>query len=267
MRRFVWFSDTHLNLSVFPFMKWWFVTRLKEATAEGLILTGDISSGIGLEWDLKFLAKHFDGPIYYVLGNHDYHKRHIDSVHADCRRLSDRFPNLHWMTETPIVSLNEDVALIGTEGWYDCQLGNPKWLWWTSDWLLTHDFRQLNGLEERIEFWRGMAKRSADIITERLEIALENHKTVYVMTHVPPWKEATRAVGTLFEDYWLPYNTNVVLGQAIERVMTGRKKKKVVVLAGHTHTPCHIRVSRSIECMVARASYWGSVKPELTIIV
>jgi hypothetical protein len=67
--------------------------------------------------------------------------------------------------------------------------------------------------------------------------------------------------------FWLPYNTNVVLGEMIERVMRGRKKKRVIVLSGHTHTPCHIRVSNTIECMVARASYFGRVRPEQTLIV
>lgn len=269
MKRFVWYSDTHLNLSIFPFMKRWFMTHLQNANeeADGLFITGDISHGLGIESDLKFLTKHFNGPIYFVLGNHDYHTRHISSVHADVRRLSAQFPNLHWMTDEPLVSLSEDVALIGTEGWYDARLGDPKWLRWTSDWFLTLDFFHMDSMEERIECWRAMAKDSVDIIVPRLEAALERHKTVYVMTHVPPWKEATRALGSWMEDYWLPYNTNVVLGEAIERVMKGRTDKSVIVLAGHTHTPCHIRVTDTIECMVARASYWGRALPEQTIVI
>lgn len=267
MKRFVWFSDTHLNLSVLPFLKRMFVTRLNGAQADGLFLTGDISSGPWLESDLRFLARHFPGPIYFVMGNHDYHRRHIASVHADIRRLCLEHPNLHWLTDEPIVHLDDDVALIGTEGWYDAQNGDPKLLRWTSDWLLTFDFLHLDSMEARLAEWRRMAQTSADLIAERLEAALEGHKTVYIMTHVPPWKDATRAVGTYMEKYWLPYNTNVAMGQAIERVMEGRKKKRVVVLAGHTHTPCHIRVSNSIECMVARASYWGRVSAEETIVI
>lgn len=267
MKQFVWFSDTHLNLSVLPFLKRLFVTRLCASGADGLILTGDVSAGPWLESDLSFVARHFKGPIYFVLGNHDYHWRHIASVQADVRRLCQEYPNLHWMTETPIVHLDDDVALIGTEGWYDAQNGEPKLLKYTSDWLLTFDFLQLDSWDARVQMWRDMAQVSADLIAERLEAALEGHKTVYIMTHVPPWVEATRAKGTWLEKYWLPYNTNVALGKAIERVMEGRKKKRVVVLAGHTHTPCHIRVSNSIECMVARASYWGRVRAEETIVI
>jgi predicted phosphohydrolase len=220
-----------------------------------------------LESDLRYLASNFQGPIYFVLGNHDYHKRYIESVHADVRRISLQHPNLVWLTDNPIVTLAEDVALIGTEGWYDAAFGDPELLKWTTDWIQTFEFLNLADMDERIVYWRKMALDSANLVAERLGAALENHKTVYVATHFPPWPEATRAVGTRLEKFWLPYNTSAIMGQTIERVMDGRKKKRVIVLAGHTHTPCHMRVNNSIECMVARASYWGRVRAEETIVV
>jgi hypothetical protein len=112
-----------------------------------------------------------------------------------------------------------------------------------------------------------MAQESARMIEERLTEALDTYKTVYIITHFPPWKEATRDVGTTLEKFWLPYNTNAAMGEAIERAAGGRRKKRVIVLAGHTHTPCRVRVSNSIECVVAGASYFGRVRPESTIIV
>lgn len=267
MQRYAWLSDTHMNLSVLPFLKRLHILGIKKAAPDGLFITGDISSGRYLESDLRFLANNFSGPIYFVLGNHDYHGRHMASVHADVERLCSEYSNLVWMTKSKVISLNQDVALIGTEGWYDAALGDPSLLKYTTDWFLTFDFMSVSSHQERIEIWKEMAQASARLIEERLILALENHKTVYVLTHVPPWKEATRAVGTMMEPFWLPYNTNTVLGATIERVVEGRKKKRVVVLAGHTHTPCRIRVSNSIECAVARSTYWGSVSPEETIIV
>ena len=267
MQRFAWLSDTHMNLSALPFMKRLHLLGVKRGSPDGIFITGDISSGQWLESDLRFLARNFLGPIYFVLGNHDYHGRHIASVHDDVRRLCHEYPNLIWMTEAGVVSLNPDVALIGTEGWYDATLGDPELLRWTTDWFLTFDFLHLKSHEHRVEMWRDMSARSASLIEVRLREALETHKTVYVITHVPPWKEATRAMGTLMEPFWLPYNTNTTMGHAIERAVDGRRKKRVVVLAGHTHTPCRIRVTNSIECAVARSTYWGSVSPEEMIVV
>lgn len=262
MQRFAWLSDTHMNLSVLPHLKRLHLLGIRKSAASGIFITGDISSGSWLESDLRFLARNFSGPIYFVLGNHDYHGRHIASVHEDVRRLCREHTNLVWMTDAGVVSLTEDVALIGTEGWYDARHGDPELLKLTTDWFLTFDFLHLPNHAARLAAWRRMARSGAELIEERLSSALEGHRTVYILTHVPPWPAATRDVGTLLETFWLPYNTNTVLGAAIERVAGGRRKKRVVVLAGHTHTPCRIRVSNSIECAVARSTYWGSVRPE-----
>lgn len=267
MKKFAWYSDTHLNLSILPFLKRLFLRRLNNSGASGVFITGDVSSGRWIESDLKFLARHFSGPIYFVLGNHDYHGRHIESVHADVRRLSKKYSNLRWLTEEPIISLAEDVALIGNEGWYDTSLGNSDLLRYTTDWLVTFDFLHLNNHEERLEMWSNMAKKSAELISEKLITALDTNKTVYILTHFPPWKEATKTAGTRLEKLWLSYNTNAIMGATIEKIMNERKDKRVVVLSGHTHMPCHIRVSNSIECIVSRASYLGRVTPEETIII
>lgn len=266
-KRFVWYSDPHINLSVFPFLKRLYILRLEKEKADGLFITGDISTGRWLESDLRFLAKHYQKPIYFVLGNHDYYGRHIASVHADLRRICAEYSNLNWMTESGVVSLSDDIALVGTEGWYDAMHGDPGLLKYTLDRFLVFDFLHLDSMEERIELWRLMARRSASLIERNLEAALKTHSTAYVLTHVPPWKEATRAVGTSAEKFWLPYNTNVALGTAISGVASRHPDKRVVVLAGHTHTPCSIRVSDNLECHVARASYWGKIQKEQTLVL
>ena len=267
MKRYAWLSDTHMNLSVLPCLKRLYLLGAWRMGADGIFITGDISSGGWIESDLRFLARHFEGPIYFVLGNHDYHGRHIDSVHDDIRRVCRDHPNLVWMTEAGVVSLTDDVAVIGSEGWYDARHGDERLLRYTTDWLLTFDFLHAGRHDRRLDLWRRMAQESARCVEARLVQALENHKTVYILTHIPPWKEATRAMGTALEKFWLPYNTNAALGRAIERAAGDRKKKRVIVLAGHTHTPCRVRVTNTIECAVAGASYFGKIRPESTIII
>lgn len=266
-QRFAWFSDTHLNLTALPFLKRRFIARLNDANVDGLFLTGDISIGIFLENDLMYLAKKFGKPIYFVLGNHDTHFRHINSVHADVKRICAEHPNLHWMTENDVISLNEDTALVGTEGWYDASIGDHRLLRWTFDWFMTLDFLHMDGMQERLACWREMASRSAVEIAGKLNRAFEAHRTVYVLTHFPPWVDATVTNGNFTERLWVPYNTNAAMGQAIERVMEDHPDKRVIVLCGHTHVPCNLQVSETIDCRVARASYWGRVRPEETIVI
>lgn len=248
--KYIWITDTHLD-KVSSWKKRSFIKYLSHEKPKGIFLTGDISNGRQTVADLERLASQVACPIYFVLGNHDLHSSSIKNKHQEIRELCQKHSNLIWMTEAGVVHLNEEVAIIGTEGWYDAEEGRPEYLKLTFDWMLIDDFRQLPNMTERIKAWRHMADQSADDIADKLEKAIEqNYKTIYLLTHVPPWREATRDVGTLLERFWLPYNTNLRLGRAIEKVMSEHKKRSVTVLCGHTHCPEYIRVSRNISCQV-----------------
>lgn len=261
-RKYLRYTDTHLNLA-WPFSIYRLVRCINKENPDGVFFTGDISTGPSLEFHLTQLARGVKCPVYFVLGNHDYHKRSFEGAHADVRRICSMYPNMHWMTESGIISINEDVALIGTEGWYDAEIGNPKLLRYTLDWLLMPDLLYMTDMSARIEYFRSLADRSARLISDRLEKSLETHKCAYVLTHVPPWSEATKDRGSFFEKFWLPYNTNSRLGLAIENVMSTRKNRYCTVLAGHTHMPVNIHIRRNIECRVGDANqlgFFGSVE-------
>lgn len=254
-RRYLWYSDTHLN-GAWPWTLSKFASRISAERPDGVFLTGDISSGRKLCRDLAFLADRIPCPIYFVLGNHDYHFRSIRGVHQDVRQLCSERPNLVWMTDAGVVSLNEDVALIGTEGWYDAAHGDPYFLRYMMEWFAVLDFVPLTW-EERLAAFRRMAGESADLVGRLLEEAFREHKEVYLLTHFPPWREADRAHGTAMEWLWLPYNSNDAMGRRIEEVAREHKKRRITVLAGHTHSECTLRVRKNVECRVAPAKYRG----------
>ena len=265
-KKYVWLSDTHLNMSLLPFMKRRFIGKLKTIDSDGLILTGDISNGLMLESDLKYLSDHYDGQIYFVLGNHDYYWRHRDSVESDIRRLCSKHKNLVWLSDVDFVPISKDAALVGDEGWYDAMVGDPDLTWWNIDRLINLDFLGISTHIQQVCAWRERAKRSAMILGRKIKSALEEYETVYLATHFPPWPEATRSDWKLIEDFWLPYNTNVALGQEIEKIMKDRPER-LIVLSGHTHLACELSVSKNITCKVAPASYWGRVGPEELIVL
>jgi len=264
--KFVWYTDTHLNWA-FPWNKYLFVNRIKAEKSKGLFLTGDISHGISICYNLKYLASRLDIPIYFVLGNHDYHYRKIESIHNSIRELSVKHTNLHWLTESDTISLNKKTAIIGTEGWYDAIFGDPKYLKYSFDRMLMLDFFKMKSFDEQLIRFRQMANNSAQLIENKLNKALQGHKTIYILTHFPPWKEATRDAGSILEKYWLPYNVNYAMGKTIERVMAGKKNKRVIVLAGHCHTDSWIHISNNIECKVNKAKYTGLPRNEEIIFL
>ena len=123
-------------------------------------------------------------------------------------------------------------------------------------------------MHARINKWQEMADASAHDLTDKLEKAIEqDYKTIYVLTHFPPWKEATRDVGTILETFWLPYNVNLRLGKSLKKAMEHHKKKHMTVLAGHTHTDCWIHVSRNVECKVSKAKYYDELRNEEHIFI
>ena len=118
--KYLWYTDTHLD-KVTPWRKYSFLKYLEKENPVGIILTGDISNGRKTEEDLSRIADAVSCPIYFVLGNHDYHHSSIAKTHDKIRKLCLKYPNLIWMTEAGVVPINEEVAIIGTEGWYDAE--------------------------------------------------------------------------------------------------------------------------------------------------
>lgn len=265
--KYLWLTDLHLD-KLFPWKKYSFIKSLQKEAPEGIIITGDISNGRNTCDDLEMMAKAVHCPIYFILGNHDYHWSSLEGTHCKIRDLCSKYPNLIWITEAGIVPINDEVAFIGTEGWYNAEQGKPEYLKFTLDWLLIEDFRKLPNMNERIKAWRKIAEQSSKKIESLLEEAIElKYKTIYVLTHFPPWKEATRDVGTFMEKFWLPYNTNLHLGRGIEKVMAKHKKHYVHVFSGHTHCQTSILVSRNIQCTVNDATYMGGIKNQHILFI
>lgn len=265
--KYLWYTDTHLD-KVAPWTFMTFIHNIVRAKPAGVFLTGDISIGPLLCYHLKIMARFIKCPIYFVLGNHDYHFMSIEEQHYKLRQICREYPNLIWITDSDVVPLSDEVALIGVEGWYDAQLGNPNYLKYTPDWILTKDFNKLSTMTMRIDAFKELSRQSCLLLENKLEKALEqDFKKVYILTHFPPWKEATRDEGTFLEPLYLPYNVNLALGQAIEKVMKDRNKRSVMVLAGHTHNDCWIHVSRNIECKVNKAKYYDHIRNEEHIFI
>lgn len=266
MKRIIWLTDTHLTFS-FLWKKYSLINHIKNLEADALFMSGDISNGLFIDYVLYYIATHVDIPIYFVLGNHDYYFKGISDVHNDIRHLVKKHSNLHWLTESEPISLKDDICVIGTEGWYDCHQGNSDYIKFTFDAWLIEEFRKIK-LSEKIDLSKKMAKESADSISKKLISALNSgYKQIYLITHVPPFEEATRGEGTVFEKFLLPYNTNVTLGNKLKEIMSNFPDRKLNVICGHIHAREVINF-KNIECRVNAANYFsvGFSNRELIVI-
>lgn len=261
--KYLWLTDVHL----WPWNKYSLLNSILDQKPKGVFLTGDISnSAQTLIWDLDFLGPRIGRPLYFVIGNHDLHFSNIEKTHAELRNLCKKHKNLIWMDEAGIVPLNEEACCIGNMGWYDAKMGNVEYLKYTIDWFLIEDFRKLSSMDDRIDKFRQLAKDSADSLCEKLELAIKTYKTIYLISHFPAWKEANRTNSWFSEQFFEPYNTNLILGEKLEGIMEQYKKRQLICLMGHTHLPTTIHVSRNIECRVGRGSYHKLSEEEILYI-
>lgn len=265
--RYLWYTDCHLNFTL-PWTPRLFAENILDENPDGVFLTGDIACGISLSTILTILAKKLCPiPLYFIKGNHDWHGSSFAAITQQVTDLQKRFPNLIWLTQQEVIKLTPDVALIGTDGWYDLRVGDPKLAVYNFDWILIEEFRKLKSFEEKRQLSQKLADASAADIKRKLLKALEDFQTVYILSHMVPYKEAAPNYGPELTKYWVPYDTNSILGKTIEEVMADRANQNVIILVGHVHNHKLVRVSHNIECIVGEGKYLGDPKPHQEIFI
>ena len=185
-----WLTDIHLNfLKIDQVQK--FLELLSQESVDFYFLTGDIGEADSIVDYLELVGSILKKPIYFVLGNHDYYNGSISDVRAEVADLTKNSNNLIWLKNVDYVSLSSDTVLIGHDSWADGRLGDfylsPVEL---NDFYLIEELKTRNRTV-RINAIQGLAKGAVEHFSKVLPLAVEKHKKIVVLTHVPPFKEAT----------------------------------------------------------------------------
>jgi len=91
------------------------------------------------------------------------------------------------------------------------------------------------GKQDRWPLLKKMGDEAADYIRQVLPAALERFAHVYLLTHVPPLREACWHEGQISDDEWAPHFVCQAMGQAIMEIMRNHSDRQLTVLCGHTH--------------------------------
>jgi len=259
--KYLAYSDTHFNFTL-PWTLYGFVERVIENKPNGLFLPGDIACGITIKRTLAYMAKKLDDvPIYFVAGNHDYYGTSLEVSNDIFKTLCKKYHNLKWLSNEEVIELKSDVALVGEDGWYDLRSGNPKLAVYNFDWCMIEEFRRLKSFDEKIALSQQLADQSAANLKRKLLKALRDYKTIIVITHMPPWADASCVYDIEpLDEYSFSYHTNTVMGEMIEEVMADHQSQNVIVICGHTHCPLMLNVAHNIECIVIEGKYLGLPK-------
>jgi hypothetical protein len=244
-----------------------FVEWVRESGDDALVIAGDIGEADCVCSYLRELHDGLEVPIYFVLGNHDFYGGEIGAVRRAVGELTRECPRLHWLTQSDVVPLDAAIALIGHEGW-----GDGRWGDYDGSKVLPRDFdliKDLTGLpkDQRLRVLNRLGDEAAEHLREVLPRALRRCRHVYLVTHVPPFREACIGsdLGVRGDDQ-LPFYTCKAVGDLLMEVMEAHPERRLTVLCGHTHWECSVRVRENIHVLARNAGYGSWYTPSVVEI-
>ena len=256
-----WTTDIHLDrLIERDYLE--YKEYLRDSNPECLIISGDIGEGKVVYKSLKDFNDSFDFPIYFVLGNHDFYYDTFADVKIKIRNLVEDCENLHWLTESGIVSLNDSTALIGVEGWGDGKNGNLDFSQAAStDLRAIKDYKDLSR-EGIASLMNALGEEYAEKLRPNLIEAVGQYQKVFLTTHVPPFVEACydRSL-RICNEFKLPFYTCKAIGDSLHEVMSANPVCQLTVLCGHTHEKCDVQILENLRVRVKESGYgsWWNV--------
>jgi len=268
-RQLLWATDVHLDHVGHPGAAFQFARALRRVhpTSQGLLLTGDIAEAPTVLSIVRDVQKGFEGPVYFVLGNHDYYGSSFSAVDAHLnKKLSASDGSPHWLRRGP-VWLSDDTVLLGNGGFYDGRNGDQQ-----SNLELT-DFRKIEELfnaqdESRRRLFSVMAQRADALVAElaqQMEVTLrQGPRVVVIATHIPPYREAAFYKGEHSNNQFAPFFSSQVMGELLTKLASENEQTRFLILCGHTHGSGRYQPRTNLEVVTGAARYGA---PDLAGIV
>lgn len=254
MTRVAWLTDLHLNF-LKPAEREYFLQRVRSADADAVLISGDLGEARNVVAFLQQISLAWPGPVYFVLGNHDFYYGAIAEVRSRVQTLCREEPHLHYLTHCGVMELAPGVALVGHDGWADAQFGDYE-----RSIVMMNDYRLIAELagyskRSRLSVLRAMGQEAASHVHQRLCEAFERYEDAFLVTHVPPFREACWHEGRISDDEWLPHFTCRAVGEAILEVMRPRPDCHLTVLCGHTHGAGETQPLANVQVLTGGALY------------
>lgn len=96
-----------------------------------------------------------------------------------------------------------------------------------------------------------LGRESAKSIRRILPLALTGYRHVILLTHVPPFAEAVRFNDAPCGPLHLPHYANLSAGFAIRGIARAFPKRRITILAGHSHSSSITHIDSNICVCVA----------------
>ena len=255
MNKIAWATDIHLDrLKERDYLE--YKEYLSELNPDCLIISGDIAEGEKVCESLKDFDESFNFPIYFVLGNHDFYWNSFEGVENQVDQVVKASQNLHWLTKSGVIKINDSSCLIGVEGWGDGQNGTVNLSeGFTRDLRAIEDYKNLNR-DEIVKFINKKGEHYASLLHPNLLEAVNNYQNVLLVTHVPPFVDdcfdrSLRICG----EFKLPFYTCKAIGDLLLDVMENYPTCIMTVFSGHTHENADVKILDNLRVRVKESGY------------
>lgn len=261
---FAWLTDIHLD-HLRDEVLGAFIDSAKGY--DGYLITGDISNSHKLISQLEACYAAWAAPIYFVLGNHDFWGSSFASVRRRVVNFCKTHPECAYLSKSEPIWLG-NTAIVGHDGWYDALHGDVKGSrFLMSDWVNggIHDFAPYTrgalyyddidkpGL---IQHCQELASDGVALVAVGLHKAIKaGAERVIVLTHVPPWREASWHEGKPGEATAIPWFTSKIMGDTLEKWAMKFPQVQFDVLCGHTHGKWEGNILPNLSCRVGGTDY------------
>ncbi len=265
--KLAWLTDIHLN-----FLKEDerinFYRSIREKNCDAFLITGDIAEAPSVGSILRELSDHVNKPIYFVLGNHDYYLGQIDEVKREMQQLTREESLLYWLPAAGVQSLDQMTILVGQDGWADGRLGdynNPSASLNDSRMIVDLFQQRILGMNQLLNKMQQLADEDALQLNIQLTEAVKKlPKKIMILTHVPPFKEASIYKGKISNDGYLPFYASKATGDVLLHIAAENPQIDFLVLCGHTHGEALYKPFDNLTVRVGSAEYY---RPEVREII
>jgi 3',5'-cyclic AMP phosphodiesterase CpdA len=233
--RLAWLTDIHFEF-LEEHERTRFCKNISAAGPDGVLVGGDTALAETVVSVLREMQESIQKPIWFVLGNHDYYGGSVAEVRDRAAALSAEGRTV-WLGAVDVVQLSPQAALVGHDGWGDTGFGDHE-----GSPVVLNDFYRIADLRQPDKAQLGRVLRrlgeESEVHLRRvLRDALERFEQVVVLTHVPPFREASWHEGRISSDAYLPYFACRATGEVLLEEAGRRPDRSVTVLCGHTHSP------------------------------
>lgn len=262
-----WLTDIHLNF-IEENARQAFYQKIIDTKCDGVLISGDIAEAPCLTDILIEMADQVKKPIYFVLGNHDYYRGNVNEVREIVTTLTKKHDQLFWLPASGVQQLNNNTILLGQDGWTDGRLGDYQ-----NSRVSINDSRMIADLfQEKILGKFQLLKKMQQLADEDamrlqddlIQVISQHPKKVIVLTHVPPFKEASLYEGKISGDEWLPYFSSKIMGDVLMKVAQENSTVEFLVLCGHTHGEAKYQPIDNLIVKVGGAEYYH---PEIQCLI